>query len=226
MMDLTHLPRAIEQDGLSEQIFERLRDAILDGALSPGQRLSAQELAAHFGVSTTPIRDALKRLEGDALVEIVPRRGTFVTQFSEEAVCETFQIREIVECAAADCMGEVTAEFMQGLEGIVDRMDALRDGGVYRDYPEYIKLDAQFHCSIMSLLMNKRLMETYQGLRWPAQVVRGLSRADYQRAGEGLAEHRAIAQAFAARDTVAAKRALLDHLRYARQDMLRHLARS
>lgn len=213
----------ISQNGLSEQIYERLRDAIVDGVFIPGERVSAQELAAHFQVSTTPIRDALKRLEADSLVEISPRRGTFIVQFSRQTVSEVFQIREIIECAAAERIAEVTEETVQKMRGIVEEMEGLRDGETFRDYSRYIKCDAQFHSTLVAVMGNKRLLEVYEGLRWPSQAVRGLSHAHDQRAEEGMAEHNEIVQALAERDTVRAKAAVLNHLQRACEDILRRI---
>ena len=87
----------------------------------------------------------------------------------------------------------------------------------------YIKLDTKFHNLLVGLLRNERLSELYQTLRWPGQVMRGLSHAGYQRAAETAHEHKAIAQAVAERDVVKAQRAISKHLHRSEQDLLARL---
>ena len=86
----------------SDSVYEALRSAILSRSFAPGQRLNVHELAAELGVSLTPVKDALTRLEAEALIEIRPRSGTFVTAMSPDDVAEAFEIRCALECLAAE----------------------------------------------------------------------------------------------------------------------------
>src|SRR3954468_23100920 len=101
-MTLTGVPKrsalplaAIDQNGLSQQVYGRLKSAILNGTFAQGERLSTEELAKHFEVSIMPVRDALKLLEADGLVQIMPRRGVFVADVKAKTVQEIFHIRKI-----------------------------------------------------------------------------------------------------------------------------------
>jgi DNA-binding GntR family transcriptional regulator len=215
---------AINQNGLSHQIYERLKTAILQGNFTLGQRLSPEELATYFQVSIMPIRDALRLLEADGLVEIVPRRGVFVTQISEDAVKEIFQVRQIIECAAVEELEQVPSGLLVQLEAILQEMENLLEGEIYREYLHYVQLDTQFHNLIVGIPKIKRLAQFYEELRWPLQLVLVLSHVKHQRAQHTLAEHKAILEALEAKDTSRAQAKILIHLNNARDDLLNHLA--
>jgi DNA-binding GntR family transcriptional regulator len=223
-MNLTERVARIDRDGLSERVYIRLKEAIIEGKFPPGERLSPEELAKHFEVSITPIRDALKRLEGDALVEVIPRQGVFVSQFSADAIQEIFDIRRLIEQACVERLDEVSDEMIQRIIEIMKQMEALRDGVIFPDYARFIELDIQFHANIVTLRNNKRLMELYEELQWPIQVVRGLSHTNYHRAEETVAEHWAIVEALVKRDMTKAQEKITIHLHNAKEDLLHHLA--
>lgn len=205
---------------LSDQVYELLRSEILTGHLRPKERVTVSGLAARFGLSPTPVRDALRRLNADGLVEVRPRRGTSVAAFDGRSVREIFQVRRIVECAAADELPRASGVSLSRLQDLVDAMERLRTGDTFADYAAFISLDAEFHRGIVALLENRRLGQFYEALRWPILVVRGLSQSPFQRAGATVSEHRRIAAALQHRDVERAKQAVLDHLRNAETDLL------
>jgi DNA-binding GntR family transcriptional regulator len=223
-MSLRERVPTIDRDGLSERVYTRLKEAILAGRFAPGERLSAEEMAKHFAVSITPVRDALKRLEGDALVEVIPRQGVFVAQFSQEAIREIFEIRLLIERGCLESLAEVPDASIQQVHQIVDQMELLRDDERFADYSRFIELDSRFHAAIVTLRGNQRLLELYSELQWPLQVVRGLARAHYHRAAETVAEHRAIVAALQCRDVAQAQVQITVHLHNAMEDLLRHMA--
>jgi DNA-binding GntR family transcriptional regulator len=216
---------ALNHGRLSEQVYERLKDAIIDGVFTPGERLSVQELAEYFQISTTPVRDALKLLETDKLVEVIPRRGTYVSRFDRGAIRETYQIRRIIECACVEDLENAPGQIVQQLVEVAQEIEDLQEEEKFRDYGRYIKLDSKFHNLLVGLLQNERLSELYQTLRWPGQVMRGLSHAGYQRAAQTAREHKAIAQAVAERKVAKAQQAISEHLREAERDLLIRLYR-
>lgn len=213
----------INDQGIGEQVYERTREAILNGRFVLGERITIRALADSFRVSISPVRDALKRLESDGLVEIVPRRGVFVVQVTGEVVRETFEIRQIIECACAQHMDALTEDDIRDMNAIVDEMEALREENSFRDYPRYLELDSKLHLHFVEMIRNKRLSEIYRQLRWPVQLAVVLSRAEDHRAAAGIAEHRAIIAALSARDKDGVNEAISTHLSNAAQDMLRHL---
>lgn len=223
-MSLTERVARIERDGLSERVYTRLKEAIVDGKFLPGERLSPEELARHFEVSITPVRDALKRLEGDALVDVVPRQGVFVSQLSPATIKELFDIRQLIEQACVERLREVPEETLRQLSEIVKQMEALSDGGRFREYARFIELDTKFHSILVAIRGNQRLIELYEELQWPIQVVRGLSHANYHRAEQTVAEHWAIVEALAEHDVTKAQESIALHLHHAMEDLLRHVA--
>ncbi|MCC7355836.1 MAG: GntR family transcriptional regulator [Anaerolineae bacterium] len=210
-------------DQLNDQVYELLRVEILAGNLTSGQSLTATALASRLGISPTPVRDALRRLSTDGRVEVIPRRGTFVAEFTRQKVKEVFQIRCIVECAAVETLAETREDALQQIAEIVHSIDALREGEIFPEYAEFISLDQELHRRIVGLLGNEQLNEFYERLRWPEYVVRGLSQSSYQRAGGTLAEHAAILKALQERDVAQAKTAILTHLNNAEADLLRRM---
>jgi len=222
-MNLTERIARIDRNGLSERVYTTLKEAIMEGKFPPGERLSPEELARHFEVSITPVRDALKRLEGDALVEVIPRQGVFVSQFSSGAIQELFDIRKLIEQGCVERLNELSEEKLQEIIEITKQMEALSDSGKFRDYTRFIGLDSQFHAFLVALRGNKRLVELYAELQWPLQVVRGLSHANAHRAEETLAEHRAIVEALIQRNVSEAQATIAIHLHNAKEDLLRHV---
>jgi len=214
---------AVNQIQLYEQAYELVREAILRGRFKPGQRLSADQLAKNLGVSQTPVRAALTRLEGDGLVEILPRRGTFVARFTEKDVREVFQLRRMIECAGLERLDRLPDRAIERMEQIVAESAALVDGQRFLDYSRYIQLDAEFHRLIVGLLENERASALYQGLRWPVQIMRGLSASQYQRSLDTVAEHSELLAALKERDAGRAKGILLRHLDNSEADLVRRL---
>jgi DNA-binding GntR family transcriptional regulator len=219
---------SLQANSLGKQVYEILRDQIIQGALKPGQRLAVTNLASHLGVSVTPVRDALRRLSGDGLIEIIPRRGTFVSRCTREDVREVFQVRTVLECAAAERVSGATADLFEEMEKTVQemsRINSLGENGRIREYRRYIDLDAEFHCCIVRLLDNRRVTEFYEQLRWPGQILRGLSYANYERATDTIVEHAAILEALRHRDISKVKAALRDHLSGAEAELLDNMPR-
>lgn len=221
-LDATTVPSLVFSQ-LNEQVYDLLKTEIVDGNLKPGQRLSIRALADRLGASETPIRDALRRLNGDGLVEMIPRRGTFVSEFSARTLQEVYQIRRIIECASVDGLTETSHEVVQRMEEITDEMKSLREGEAFSDYQRYVALDVEFHQCLVGLLNNERLISFYETLCWPITVVRSGAVSKYHRASATLAEHVALLKALREKDISKAKDAILDHLREAEADLMRRL---
>jgi len=213
----------LNRSPLGNQVYEQLKAAILNGDFIPGQRLSPQELSERFQVSVTPIRDALRRLEAEGLVQVLPRRGTFVSQFTAEEVKEVFESRRIIEQAAAEKLPVAPEAVIQRMSASLEDMAALIDGEVVRDYPRYLELDEAFHNCIVEILQNRRLAEFHHSLRAYTYVARALLPTAEKRMPETHAEHREILEAFQQRDVERAKQAISTHLEHAAADILRKM---
>ena len=214
----------LNRTSLSDQVYDLLRANILSGEFAPGQRLSPQELSERLQVSVTPIRDALRRLEADGLVEVLPRRGTFVFQFTAQDVKDVFESRRIVEQSAAEKLPVASETVIQRMSALLDAMAALIDGEVVSDYPRYLELDEEFHNCILEILQNQRLTEFYHSLRAYTYVARALVPAAERRLPQTHEEHCKILEAFQQRDVARAKQAIAIHLDNAADDILHRIA--
>src|SRR5689334_24863035 len=106
----------------SELVYRRLRDAIASGRLVPGQRVMEVEVAEWLNVSRTPVREALRRLEGDGMLAVEPRTGLVVTSITREAMLELYVMREVLESTAARLCAEHASELeLMALEELVKR---------------------------------------------------------------------------------------------------------
>jgi DNA-binding GntR family transcriptional regulator len=214
---------AIDQNGLSQQVYARLKSAILQGSFAQGERLSTDELARHFAVSMMPVRDALRMLAADGLVQIMPRRGVFVSEVKIETVHEIFHIRKIIERGAVENLASASSTQIETLQATFSQMEALRRGEAYPEYSNFVQLDAHFHNLIVAIAGNHQLLQIYEGLHWPIQLVLVLAKAKSQRGQETALEHAAIVAAIVARDVQLAQQALTSHLVNAEIDLLRRL---
>lgn len=218
-MTLLELNRA----SLGDQVYELLKNTVLRGDFSPGQRLSPQELSERFQLSVTPVRDALRRLEADGLVQVSPRRGTFVAQFSAGEVKEVFESRIVIEAAAAEKLPTAPITILQRMSKLVDNMETLIDGENVLDYSHYLKLDEEFHDCIVAIMRNNRLSEFHHSLRAYTFVARALVPSVDRRMPQTHLEHRQILEAFQLRDVVKAKLAITTHLDNGMNDILRKI---
>lgn len=206
---------------LSVRVLQVLQREIRQGLLLPGSRLSLEELAERFGVSVSPIRDALRLLAADGLVELRSRRGAFVTQPSHTVIHEVFQFRAILECAAVEAVINGGPEIIDALRARVEAMPATMVGDTHADYLTYIHHDQVFHRTLVDAIGNGRLSESYASLAGFTLIARMLHRSGSHRAAETLAEHRAILDALAAREAEAERAAIHAHLDRACADLVR-----
>ena len=206
---------------LSTRVYQVLQQEILQGQLPPGSRLSLDDLAARFGISVSPIRDALRLLAADGLVELRSRRGAFVTQPSRQDIQEVFQFRAILECAAVDAVIAAGAPVLDALRAHIAAMTTTMVGETHADYLTYIRHDQSFHRTLVEAIGNGKLLESYASLAGFALIARMLHRSESHRATATLAEHRAILDALASGGAEAARAAIRAHLAQACADLVR-----
>jgi DNA-binding GntR family transcriptional regulator len=190
-------------------IVERLRDDILAGRIQPGSRLVECDLTARFAVSRGPVREALRRLAADGLIEHWPHRGAVVRRLGEREIRELFLIRIELEALAARL-----AAGTQALDRRARFVASIQP--IHADAPrilcEYLKENAAFHDAVMALADNLQLRELAARLQLPlimAQVGDVLTPAMLE---ASVREHRAIARAILDRDPEAASARMRAHL--------------
>jgi DNA-binding GntR family transcriptional regulator len=203
----------------SHRIAASLRDDILTGKYSPGERIIQEELAEQFGASRLPVREALRMLEADGLVTLVAHTGAWVSRLSLAECEELYQIRERVEPLLLRCsLPNLTDTDVERLAELTDRMQESRD------VEEFLRLDKEFHLLSYSGAETARLGDMVQSL-WNTT-------SHYRRAYTRLLapdgnrtahfEHHLLTGAIAARDSDDAERVLYGHIRRTRRELARH----
>lgn len=195
---------------LREVVCEALREAIRKGVLRPGERIMEIQLAEELGVSRTPVREAIRKLELEGYVVMMPRRGTYVADMSIRDICEIFEIRTALEALsnglAAEHITEDELEHLQRLLVII--VGYIKEGNMEK----IVETDIEFHDLLYHAARNERLVGIISNLRDQLTRFRTLSMSYPGRLEATLEEHRAIVEAIAAGDRKAAKKAAQRHM--------------
>jgi GntR family transcriptional regulator, vanillate catabolism transcriptional regulator len=207
---------------LADQAREAIRTAILDGSFRPEERLTIEQLAAELGISRTPVREALKALEGDGLVQLLPHKGVVVARFAREEIQHRYAIRAMLEGYAAElaCRREgpgvaaALAANVEELAALVPRVQPDDATGIRR----LADLNQEFHRVIHEASGSPTLIRLLGGLRNPLAFTLGFWREPALRRSS-LASHRAIADAFARREPELARSLMERHLLEARDHL-------
>jgi DNA-binding GntR family transcriptional regulator len=196
--------------------YESLRAAIQQGEIQPGERLREVELAGRLGVSRTPVREALKRLEAEGLVAFAPRRGLVVAQLDQQQVHELYALREVLEGAAAALAARHASEYeIEALQDLVRRHE---EAG--RNTAQLVEINRHFHATLYSAARNRYLLEALSSMHGSLALLRETTYAAAGRPAAALDEHREIARAIRWRDAASAEEAARRHIRNAEQARL------
>ncbi len=156
-------PQFLIPANLREEVYAWLRKRILSHEYPPGFRFYLQILETELGISRTPLKEALHRLEVEGLVEIQPRRGTFVISINPQSLAEDFDVRRAPELYAAEAaVREATDQDLQQLKALAEEMRRLPENNDYQSVVDrYIHLDHEFHILLVGLARNRRLIEIH-----------------------------------------------------------------
>ena len=208
MPDDYWLSVGLDHRSLGQTITERLRDQILINQLKPGERLIADDLALTFGVSRSMIREALLLLATEGFINIVPRKGTFVTQMSAKQANDLFEVRLLLEGQVASLAAERrTTENLRELRETANRGMATALAGNVDQLPA---LNTRFHNLLADTADNDYLTETLSRLSNIIQWV--YSRRIIERSTDSWKEHLRIVDAIEQMDPNAAMAAAHDHI--------------
>jgi DNA-binding GntR family transcriptional regulator len=157
------LPELAGRASLREQIASRLRAALVSGGMVPGVTYSVPTLAERFGVSATPVREAMLDLVNEGLVGAVPNKGFRVVEVSERELDELTELRGLVEVpTVARLVGRVAREDLERLRGLAERIEAHAESG---DLIAYVDADRRFHLELLALAGNGQLVDLVDRLR-------------------------------------------------------------
>ena len=195
---------------LRDVVFNTLRQAILKGELEPGERLMEIQLAERLGVSRTPIREAIRKLELEGLVAIVPNKGAYVTGISEKDIHDIYHIRSYLEglCARWACE-HITKEKLEQLEEIIYLSEFHTEKG---HWEQVVELDNKFHETIYEVCESKMLEHILRDFHHYVERVRRISLAQEARAKHSNTEHKAILEAIRTKDGVLAEKLAHEHI--------------
>lgn len=195
---------------LRDVVFNTLRQAILRGELKPGERLMEIQLANKLGVSRTPIREALRKLELEGLVNMVPRKGAEVADITEKSLRDVLEVRKALEELSVQLACEkITEEEIEELKRVAERFkDTLDD----QDVTKIAEADVAFHDVIYTATDNQKLILLLNNLR--EQMYR--YRVEYLKKGEAypqlIAEHEELIDNISKRNKEEATRIMCEHI--------------
>jgi DNA-binding GntR family transcriptional regulator len=197
---------------ISDQVYQYLRNEIVEGRLTPGQRISPDEFAERLNISKMPIKEAIERLVGEGLLEVQSRRGTFVARLDPVELAETFEVR----CALEVLAGKLAARHVTkaDIERLRQLIAAMEQSNAKTDVRLHLEQNAEFHELIVKRSGNRKLFETWRRLRTPIHVAGIHSRTDdwIDRVSREQREHRAIVRALEQRDPAAVEQAITNHI--------------
>jgi DNA-binding GntR family transcriptional regulator len=211
---VTALPRRslrVPRSGLHEQAAIKLRALIVRGDLLPGEQLLEASISQALGISRTPLREALKQLAAEGLVELQLNRSAVVAPLRREELTELFEAVSAIErCAAELAAIRMTAQDAERLEALQMRIEKHHDRGELR---EYFEANQQIHSAIVGLAGNGVLKATHEALLPRVERARFFALSARGRWDESVQEHRDILAALKARDAERAGRLLGHHVR-------------
>lgn len=195
---------------LTNLIFEKVRDDILNDVYTLGDKLVESKLADELGVSRTPVREALKQLELDGLVESIPNRGVIVKGLSDQDIYDIYSVRISIESIAAELAVErMTPEDLKELTDIYDLMEFFT---MKNDSAKIFELNTQFHEKIYACTKSRYLEHILKDFQIFIKSTRLESLKTKGRLEIALAEHKGILEAFKNHDKEAAKKAISKHI--------------
>lgn len=200
----------IERRALHEELADGLRDLIVEGELKPGEKISEKSLCEMFGVSRTPLREALKILAIEGLVQLTPNRGASVTELKLSDLEELFPVIAAMEGLA----GELACRSISDTE--IEELRSLQaEMEIYHadeNLPDYFRVNQQIHQLIIDAADNASLAQMHRTMSARVKRARFIANVSKQRWGEAVKEHRAILNALEKRNEDLAGKLMKQHI--------------
>lgn len=204
MSALSLAPRA-----LYEEVAELLRQRIFKRELEPGSWIDELKIAEEYGISRTPLREALKVLAAEGLVTMKVRRGAYVTEVSEKDLADVYHLLSLLESDAAGVVAERASDAQRAeLQGLHASLEA-----ALGDRDRFFAVNEQFHMRVLEMADNRWREQMVADLRKVMKLNRHNSLFKTGRINESLAEHRAVMAALLARDAGLTRQRMQEHFR-------------
>ncbi|PHM21155.1 MAG: GntR family transcriptional regulator [Curvibacter sp. PD_MW3] len=205
---------AIPRAALHEQVTHRLRQMLVEGRIAPGAKLNERELCEELSVSRTPLREAIKTLAAEGLVELLPNRGAIALQLGEADILNTFEVMAGLEGLSGELAAQRIGE--DALNEIKAMHFEMKAAYTRRDLSNYYRLNAAIHRAINEAANNPVLTATYNQVNARLQALRFRSNQDGEKWARAMAEHDQMVAALEARDGAALRAVLVAHLGHKR----------
>lgn len=203
-------PDPIGRMALAVEITNRLRQMIFEGQLQAGEKINEKLLTEQFGVSRTPLREALKVLANEGLLELIPHRGAVITRQSPAEMAEVFHVLAALEGLAGELAAQNASE--EALRDIADMTGHLRRSYDQSDRPTYFRINQAIHKAILKAAGNETLLKSHELLAFRVQRARYQANLTPDRWRAAIEEHEAITQALCARKGNRTGRLMKEHL--------------
>ncbi len=211
--------RTAARASLADTVYAKLRQAILDRALDPGEPLTEGELSRRFHVSRTPVREALAKLERDHLVRVVPKKGAFVRRLSHDEIHDLYEVREVLEALAVRLAApRIAREELEDFEG---RFRELRARGAGVPVTEVQRLGEELHRVLVKRAENTQLARVLDEMREQLRPVWTMSIVAPRRVRALIREHLALIDALKRGTPGRAERLMRVHIRRVRDAIFR-----
>lgn len=183
---------------LHDEVASRVRDMIIEGALAPGARIYEEQLAKALGVSRTPMREALKTLASEGLIELAAARGAVVKRFSPKDVRDMLDVLAVLESFAARLACKAASdEQIAELRALHDRMSGFFKA---RNRLEYYKLNQEFHSGVLRLSGNAALQSAHLAIQSRLKRIRYIGNSEPRKWDDAMSEHEQMIRRLEARD--------------------------
>ncbi|MDO5087697.1 MAG: GntR family transcriptional regulator [Comamonadaceae bacterium] len=206
-------PTSLAPRALYEEVAERLRQRIFQGELSPGDWIDEVRIAADYGISRTPLREALKVLAAEGLVTMKVRRGAYVTEMSDQDLADAYHVLALLEADAAAAVAQhASPADLAELQALHAELAAAQ-----ADQERFFALNERYHLRLLTLAGNRWREQMALDLRKVMKLARHASLNRAGRMAAATAEHAALMQALLQRDAAAATQAMLAHFTHSLQ---------
>lgn len=201
----------VKREGLHQAVVAQLREAIVEGKIAPGSRLSERALCEQMGVSRTPMREAFKVLAGESLIQILPNKGAIVPRMSVVEVAQTFEVIAALEGLSGQLAAQrASDEQIQRIQKLQADMELAHQRS---NLSRYYSLNSEIHSLISEAAHNPVLKETYLSINARLQSLRFRSNLNRSKWDKAVREHAQIARALSRRDGGKLAELLVAHLR-------------
>lgn len=209
------------------QVYEQVREMIISGVWEPGARVDLNQIATGFGVSKTPLNEAIQILIQEGLLTVKPRSGTYVSAMNVDEIDKAFEFRLALEVGAAEAIvGNASSTLMTSLKIIDDKMRDVLSKDAPKRRRKFLTLDGEFHDLIIAASGNQMIIDYYRQVNSLSNVSRARRKFTAEEYKAALEDHNAILAALEAVDIAAFRRGCATHVENAKVKMRSALDRA